>query len=605
MIKNLYRYLCAAAVALLTFPAGAQAPEGYKLVWSDEFDEGTQLSPAKWSWEDWRPGNVNNERQYYKPGTQLIDGRHTTEIKDGKLVINCFKASDGNVYSGRVNSNSGDGNPNGWNHGYIEARIKLPKGKGTWPAFWMMPSGVDWSSETWPTCGEIDIMEEVGADPNITSSSLHSIGHNHTNGSQVTASRYIDGAEDDFHIYSMEWSNERITTYVDGVVMLDYANDHKGFRNWPYDKPYYVILNLAWGGDWGGYKGVDESALPLKMEVDYVRVYRKSNPKMADDGSGAAYIFGSYRNVGIDGFVPSESYYDWAKNVIPMKSDGKIHKFNFIMGQNLRTDDVNFKFFAVADPNDDYGFTATPGKYHIEVESNPYLYADTEENGNIKLKKDAPVSAGDNLAVTLDCTAGTSAAVVRVAHSERQPVAPTKGMWIMGAICSVGPSDYIPGNWEWTESRAIKMKKDGDVFTHTFVVGETLNPDVVNFKFFGTEKLDDTWGFTGRDGDYMITSESPIFGIGQGQAVNGVDNGNVYLLPGAKLNKGERINVKVDCTKGYDKAVLTTSYGESGVDMITDCEHAPKGAFRLDGTRVADPAVPGIYIIDGKKVIVR
>ena len=243
------------------------APDGYKLVWHDEFDDNT-LNTADWTYEVQKSGWVNNELQNYVKTP--VDGKNTVEISDGILNINCFKGSDGKVYSGRIYAHVSEG----WQYGYFEARIQLPKGKGTWPAYWMMPVNVDWVNEGWPLCGEIDIMEEVGADPNIVSSSLHAQGHVHTNNTQVTHDMLCAGAEDGFHVYALEWSKEKITTYVDGKQQLSYKSDGT-IKNYPYDKPYYLIFNLAWGGDWGGYKGVDESALPTTMKVDYVRVFQK------------------------------------------------------------------------------------------------------------------------------------------------------------------------------------------------------------------------------------------------------------------------------------------------------------------------------------------
>lgn len=243
-------------------------PKGYTLVWKDEFNEGTRLDSEHWTHEKQGPGWVNNELQAYVDGE--YNGKRVTEISDGKLRIHCFKSA-GNIYSGRVYAHVNEG----WQYGYIEARIMLPKGKGTWPAFWMMPVNVDWNKEPWPKCGEIDIMEEVGVVPNEVSSSLHAEGHNHTNGTQVTKAVKIDKAEGEFHIYAMEWTEKNITTYVDGKKLLSYDNDGSGVINWPYDKPYYIILNLAWGGNWGGMNGVDESALPISYVIDYVRVYQK------------------------------------------------------------------------------------------------------------------------------------------------------------------------------------------------------------------------------------------------------------------------------------------------------------------------------------------
>ena len=150
--------------------------------------------------------------------------------------------------------------------------IKLPKGRGTWPAFWMMPVHF----HSWPADGEIDIMEEVGYHPNYVSSSLHANAHVHSNGTQVTHEMFCEGAEDGYHIYAIEWTADKITTYVDGQVQLEYPNRGLGRDDWPYDAPFYIILNLAWGGDWGGQQGVDMEALPAEMLVDYVRVYQKS-----------------------------------------------------------------------------------------------------------------------------------------------------------------------------------------------------------------------------------------------------------------------------------------------------------------------------------------
>ena len=245
--------------------AAYNAPEGYYLVWHDEFESGTELNPNDWTHEVKNAGWVNHELQNYvnhlTPG-----GSAVTEVKNGKLRITCLK-ENGKVYSGRVYAKVKEG----WTYGYIEASIKLPKGKGTWPAFWMMPVNF----RSWPADGEIDIMEEVGYHPDYVSSSLHANAHVHTNNTQVTHEMKCEGAEGEFHTYAILWTAKNITTYVDGNVQLSYDNTGKGRDDWPYDDPFYVIFNLAWGGDWGGAQGVDDSALPAVMEIDYVRVFQK------------------------------------------------------------------------------------------------------------------------------------------------------------------------------------------------------------------------------------------------------------------------------------------------------------------------------------------
>ena len=244
---------------------------GYKLVWNDEFDQGSELDANNWTHEVQNAGWVNNELQNYV-NTKTPDGSWVTRVRNGALQIRCLK-ENGKIYSGRVYAHVGSG----WEYGYFEAKINLPKGKGTWPAFWMMPVGNDWNTNPWPMCGEIDIMEEVGADPNIVSSSIHTQDYNHTKNTQKTHDMTITNAEGDFHIYALEWTPDAITTYVDGQVQLAVTKSAlgSGHNQWPFHYAFYPILNLAWGGSCGGYKGVDESALPVIMEVDYVRVFQK------------------------------------------------------------------------------------------------------------------------------------------------------------------------------------------------------------------------------------------------------------------------------------------------------------------------------------------
>ncbi|MDL2213324.1 family 16 glycosylhydrolase [Bacteroides sp. OttesenSCG-928-D19] len=243
-------------------------PKGYRLVWHDEFNEGTTLN-SNWTHEVQGPGWVNNELQTYVNGS--ANNKRVTELVDGKLNINCFKGSDGKIYSGRVYAKVNEG----WLYGYFEARIMLPKGKGTWPAFWMMPVNNNFSTNPWPGCGEIDIMEEVGVDANIVSSSIHTQAYNHTINTQKTASRNIGTAESEFHVYACEWTPDYLKFFVDGTELMTFANEGTGKSVWPFTYAFYPILNLAWGGAWGGYKGVDETALPVTMKVDYVRVFQK------------------------------------------------------------------------------------------------------------------------------------------------------------------------------------------------------------------------------------------------------------------------------------------------------------------------------------------
>jgi hypothetical protein len=273
--------LTARPVSDFTAPAGFKIPEGaqyiepeiytpagYTLVWRDEFNDPSLIMPdaKEWWYETAEPGWVNNELQTYVAGRtgDII----TADVSDGTLKIRAIKSGN-RVYSARVNTRKN------WTYGYFEARLKLPEGKGTWPAFWMMPSV--WSG--WPEGGEIDIMEHVGCVPTEVSSSIHCKSYYHAIGTQKTAARKIPGVMDEFHTYALEWTPEYIKTYVDGKQLFYYnPDDYSQGRNantWPFNKPFELKLNLAWGGDWGGMMGVDESCLPATYEIDYVRVFQK------------------------------------------------------------------------------------------------------------------------------------------------------------------------------------------------------------------------------------------------------------------------------------------------------------------------------------------
>jgi beta-glucanase (GH16 family) len=246
-------------------------PEGYTLVWQDEFNEarlagGKPAMPhtAKWYYQTGDDGGGNNELQNYVAGTY---GTDTCALITGGTLKIIAKKNANQVISIRMNTSES------WQYGYFEAKLKLPQGKGTWPAFWMLPK-ID--QLTWPDDGEIDIMEEVGFRPNWISSSIHCKTYYHSIGTQKTKEKFIATAESDFHIYAVEWTEDYIWGYVDGECYFKFSNDKTGNKaTWPFNVPFYLKLNLAWGGNWGGAQGVDESKLPATYEIDYVRVYQK------------------------------------------------------------------------------------------------------------------------------------------------------------------------------------------------------------------------------------------------------------------------------------------------------------------------------------------
>lgn len=244
-------------------------PAGYTLVWHDEFDDarltgGKPAMPGSdWIYQIANPGFVNDEKQYYVSGI-TPNGDTLAAISNGTLKLRTVMENN-KVYSVRMYGKQSTG----WKYGYIEARLKLPVGKGTWPAFWMMP--VNFTA--WPDDGEMDIMEEVGYNPNTIVGSLHA--KNHYGGNPKSGNTYCSTAQTEFHKYAMEWSQSSISFLVDDKVYYTYNNPGTGKGDWPYDSAFYIIFNMAWGGSWGGAQGVDVTALPTTYEIDYVRVFQK------------------------------------------------------------------------------------------------------------------------------------------------------------------------------------------------------------------------------------------------------------------------------------------------------------------------------------------
>jgi beta-glucanase (GH16 family) len=247
-------------------------PAGATLVWSDEFD-GTALDSEKWGYDGSRnkSGWYNGELQYYgqRPeNVRLGNGQLIIEARRETLSPRHFPDYGGQSYTSGKIWTKGKAS---WTYGYFEVRAKLPCARGTWPAIWMMPEG----SYAWPDGGEIDIMEQVGSQPEVVHGTVHTALFVHTKGTQRGAERAVPGNCDAFHIYALEWTPHSIRIGVDGRAYMRVLDDQPGGRGaWPFDHPFHLILNLAIGGNWAAAKGIDEAAMPQRMLVDYVRVYR-------------------------------------------------------------------------------------------------------------------------------------------------------------------------------------------------------------------------------------------------------------------------------------------------------------------------------------------
>jgi|GEM_PF-218826 len=242
---------------------GAKGKAGKKLAWTDEFDAAGAPDAAKWAYDAADSGKYNQELQLY------TESRENSFAKDGILTIRALKDKAGKWTSARLYTKG----KADWTYGYFEVKAKLPTGVGTWPAIWMMPANDSYGD--WPASGEIDIMEFVGFDPDKVHTSVHTKSYNHRISTQQTRSSKVPGVSSDFHTYAMEWSEKGIFFYVDDQPFYLFLNDgKKNSATWPFDKPFFMILNVAMGGSWGGMKGMDESLNQAEMLVDYVRVYR-------------------------------------------------------------------------------------------------------------------------------------------------------------------------------------------------------------------------------------------------------------------------------------------------------------------------------------------
>jgi len=258
-------------------PSGQGTPPGgasgtWRTVWADEFDGAGLPDATKWFYDVGGGGWGNNELQFY------TDGRtENARVENGMLVVEARTETWQNrsYTSARLNSRAG------WTYGRIEARAKLPRGRGTWPAIWMLPVRGSYGTLGWPDNGEVDIMEHVGFDPNVIHASIHTKAYNHVDRTQRTAQTTVPGAQDEFHLYAVEWTPEEIRAFVDDRQYFSFRNERltnaqADWRQWPFDRDFRILINIAVGGNWGGQQGVDDSIWPQRMEVDYVRVLQRT-----------------------------------------------------------------------------------------------------------------------------------------------------------------------------------------------------------------------------------------------------------------------------------------------------------------------------------------
>jgi beta-glucanase (GH16 family) len=250
-------------VILLLLVSGIAYSQGNSCggpVWSDEFDYTGAPASDKWGYDVGGGGWGNQELQTY------TNSRNNSWVENGKLYIKAIKSGTNWTSSRLVTKQKGD-----WTYGRVEIRAKIPAGRGIWSAIWMLPT--DWAFGSWPNSGEIDIMEHVGYDVNRIYGTIHTEAFNHTLGTQKGGNTMVSTAYSEFHDYAIEWDEEKIVIYADQKAYYTFPNQHKTSKEWPFDKRFHLIMNIAIGGTWGGSQGIDPTISEAIMEIEYVRIY--------------------------------------------------------------------------------------------------------------------------------------------------------------------------------------------------------------------------------------------------------------------------------------------------------------------------------------------
>lgn len=255
---NYFNRICAFAMFIFLFSGGQKPPELY---WSEEF-EGNELNLETWNFElgDGCPalcGWGNDEAQEYT--------RDNHKLEDGKLIITARK--DGSRYTSTRITTSGKME---FQYGRLEAKAKLPRGVGIWPAIWLLGANIE--DVGWPGCGEIDMLEYLGKEPGQVFTSLHTAdSYGNTLNTRKTK---IEGIEDGYHLFAMDWEPDEIRFFVDGEMVYRFNPEARSEEVWPFDQPFFLIINMAIGGNFGGPE-IDNAIFPQEFIIDYIRIFKR------------------------------------------------------------------------------------------------------------------------------------------------------------------------------------------------------------------------------------------------------------------------------------------------------------------------------------------
>jgi len=235
--------------------------KNWDLIWSEEFELDGKPVPEFW---DYELGFIrNNEMQYYTNKPENV------RVENGFCIITARNEGEDSITSASINTSG----KKDFLYGRIEVRAQIPSALGSWPAIWML--GTNRGELGWPACGEIDIMEHVGYDPDRIHANIHTKAYNHSIGTNKGNQIEMTDPWADFHIYAVEWFEDHMDFFMDDSLYFSFENDMvMDNETWPFDKAHYLLLNLAYGGSWGGNEGVDTELLPLQFKIDYVRYYK-------------------------------------------------------------------------------------------------------------------------------------------------------------------------------------------------------------------------------------------------------------------------------------------------------------------------------------------
>jgi beta-glucanase (GH16 family) len=272
-MARLFLTLVLLVIGTLNCAAPTASQTSWQLVWSDEFNYTGLPESSKWSYDVGGHGWGNKELQNYTDRR-----KENARVENGVLIVEARRdGSETQPYTSARLVSKGKGD---WTYGRFEIRAKLPSGRGTWPAIWMLPSQRSYGAGYWPDNGEIDIMEHVGHDPDVIHGSAHTKAYHHSIKTEKTGKTKVESARSGFNVYAVEWTPDEIRWLVNDRQYFSFTNERLSnpaadYKQWPFDKPFHLLVNLAVGGNWGGAEGIDDSIWPQRMEVDYVRVYQQ------------------------------------------------------------------------------------------------------------------------------------------------------------------------------------------------------------------------------------------------------------------------------------------------------------------------------------------